>query len=184
MGFDTPGGGGGAPTDGPYLTSGSDPDLSNETVVTSPENVPDWTEDGNSPITFAGATSKQTFNLNQSADAIEIIVLSSGGNDTLELQVNGDTNANYDFISVGGTQTLGADGFGNVVRATSAPGARIGLSGRFDGRLGAWAVRGGASTGGFSQGRNTNVSSPISSISFTPENANSVDLTARVYGLD
>jgi len=114
MGFDTPNGGGGAPTDSPYLTSGADPDLSNETVVNSPENVPDWEEDPNSPFDISGSVSSQ-FSLADSYTAVKMIWTNGGTvNLTLSVEVNGDSGSNYTFIDLGGTQTTGAVAFSNV----------------------------------------------------------------------
>lgn len=117
MGFDTPSGGGGAPTDAPYLTESDDPDLSNETVINNPENVPNWTEDPNSPFEATGVNSA-TFSLSKSFEFWALYVKvdnNTTGGAEVDVRVNGDTGTNYNYVDHGGGQTTKDDRFANVM---------------------------------------------------------------------
>lgn len=180
MGFDTPGGG--APTDAPYLTSSSDPDLSNETVVNNPENVPTWTEDGNSPLSISGATSG-SITLASSYKAVKVIVVDTGqNNEAMGMRVNGDTGANYDYVALDGTLTTGASQFDGVVTTQETDGQVMQLAGDWGANFNAFFGQPSTNNSRALSGENANITSPLDSIELRGA-ASNVDVTARVYGL-
>jgi len=184
MGFDTPSGGGGAPTDGPYLTSGADPDLSNETVVSNPENAPEWTEDDNSPFTATSATSI-TASIADGADAYLVFLEATdvdGAGTNGDMQVDGRTSTDYRYVTKGGTQTTGDTSFPNipVMASNDATSVTIPLK-EFVSQIYA-GVRGtGATTGAIQEGVLSIFGTwPPSQVSFSRGVA--TDWSIRVYG--
>lgn len=186
MPFDTGGGGGGAPTDAQYLTGSADPDLTNETVVQNPENVPNWTEDGNSPQTATGVASN-TFTLNGTFDIVQCWVQvedQSGSTNVLDLRANGDANANYAFISNGDGSTSGATEVQTIgaIAGNDTDFERFTVSGRWanDWQGGKPLSRpSGSQAVGWNNG---SLTSPLDSLTIVGDGA--FDIAWVVYGLD
>jgi len=184
MGFDTPPSEG-APTDAPYLTSSSDPDLSNETVVGNPENVPDFTEDGNSPKSVSGQNSI-TYTLASSWDVVRIFVSftdNAGSPNTPDLTVNGDTGSNYtwwDADAAPNSQTSHVANVANILSNGTGRGVWI-MGGRWE-KSWTWSKDTGDefASGKAIRANNRNVSSPLDS--FTLDSGQSTDYTVEVYG--
>jgi hypothetical protein len=186
MGFDSGGGGGGgAPTDAPYLTSSSDPDLSNETVVTNPENTPAWEEDANSPVTASSANQAQI----SLSSAYDIILVQAFLDDQASSSNNADVtvdtvSSGYDYVVAGGTETSGASAWQNVV--PMGPGrqahASFILSGRFSGPTGIRTFLSAGKSGVLLTGLNTNPTSPLDSIVI--DRGAATDYRIRAYGVE
>jgi len=183
MGFDTPSGGGGAPTDAAYLTGSSDPNLSNETVVSNPENAPDWTEDGNSPFTASQAATLDA-TLADSPDVIlGYLETVGGGSVDPNMQVNNDANSNYRYITFDGSLTMADTAW------DFAPGTTVGTgTGRFSFTMAVDASNGvtyqplitTAGTSILSVGNNESQST-LDSIQVNSGD-NSTDFTMELYG--
>jgi len=76
------------------------------------ENVPDWTEDANSPFTLSNASSR-TMTLSGTFDLVRMIVtkVSSPGaiNESIELRLNGIIGTSYNVSDQSGGQAFNSD---------------------------------------------------------------------------
>jgi len=80
-------------------------------------NVPDWTEDSDSPQTATGADSI-TVSIGDPSDVNWCYVKASDNNssaDNADVQVNGDSGSNYKAVNQAGTTSNGNTSFPNVV---------------------------------------------------------------------
>jgi len=69
-------------------------------------NLPEWEEDGNSPLQVTGESSA-TYSLADTYDYI-LLIASPANNGFDQIQVAGDTGTNYDFVDNSDTVTTGA----------------------------------------------------------------------------
>lgn len=144
-----------------------------------------WSEDANSPLTIS-ASSSGTITLSGQYPVVKVIIesdTSSTAGNHMDLRVNGDTASNYDTRLSGSTTS--ADSFVKAVFETGfGSGTEIIMSGEWSTN---WScgVSGGTSGGDTSavHGSNTNVTSPLDSITFVDDAANNMSITASVYGL-
>lgn len=147
-------------------------------------------EDGNSPFTASGTSITTTFadTFDYWSVFLEADDPSDGAGQThVDLQANGDTAANYDYIDVSGTETTGQAQVDNVLRiATSAVAQRTKLD--VTGRWGArWAgtVQLGESRANLTHVfENASISSPLSSLTFISDAGATMDWRVRAFGID
>jgi len=140
-----------------------------------------WTEDANSPLFINGSTSG-TITLDGEYDAVQLIMTGGTGNtEVLDMQINGDTGANYDYLDNGDNTTSGATAWEGVSISARSVGQIITLSGRFGEMTMGTSVHAFAS-GRTVGGRNTNVNSPLESI--TIKSGSSFTSEFTVFGLD
>lgn len=147
------------------------------------KNEPGFQEDDNSPFTVTNSASKQ-FTLANDWDRIEFYPKKDDfGFDSL--QVNGDTNSNYEYVFDDGTETtstefdfgavwhdlskfvLTADHVAGQIHCTIHP-SQNSIS----------------NTGPMVYGQNTNESPPINTFTVFKQNGNTGSGTVRAFGLD
>lgn len=146
-------------------------------------NVPDWVEDGNSPAT-ASAANSVSITLASSYDEVMVFATAvdqSGTDADVNMQVNGDTGANYRFVDQGGTRTTGASSFAEVAQGAAnqktvvqavlsahAGGIKVGSLARDD------------ATSSLQGGSNVNVVPPVDSV--TLSTGASTDWVLEAFG--
>jgi hypothetical protein len=188
MGFDTPSGGGGAPTDAAYLTGSSNPDLSNETVINNPENIPDWEEDANSPDSATGV-SNFTYSIGSSFDQyLKFVEITAGGNRAkIEWRVDGDTTANYRELATGGSLSTGADSWqdiANDIESGAEQSYQFVYTPAFNGKIAITPVTTGPFSGlSVAAGLDGSQMPPSQWTVFEPS-GNTFDIKTEVYGRD
>lgn len=155
------------------------------------ENVPDWEEDGNSPVTVTNASSA-SITLAGTYDEVVIRVKMeppAGTFASVICQINGDTGTNYRQFNVDGTTNTGASKW-KITQADDA--APIVAGAWITGRWGNEAVirnpRGVLGNGSASMGHggdNSAVTSPLDSITVSDDGGNTMDaITLEVFGRD
>lgn len=156
--------------------------------TTGEPNVPDWTEDANSPQVDTGVTSS-TYSLSSTFDHVLILVqLENKTSNTVatDLRINGDAGNNYDARFVDGSSASGQDGIPSFIRVPggAAQTKTWTFPGRFSGRFQAGFSP--ASTNSFAAvaGVNANVSSPLTSVTLADAIGNNFDIRWQVYGID
>jgi len=165
--------------------SGDHADLSNVSSGqhhTPSKNAPSWTEDGNSPLKINNSSSG-TYTLKSQYKAVKLVVIDKGSRE-MDLRVNGDSSANYNYRAANATSVSGASQFGFAVTRESGIGQVMDLAGdwtnSFSAHFGSQTQFGGQSA---ISGVNTNVTPPLDSFTFIEPNSNSTNLTVRVFGL-
>lgn len=159
------------------------------TITTSPSGGV-WEEDANSPVTASGSSSLSG-TLSGEYDAVKLVpTLISGDNSNaqdLQLTVNGDTGANYGYVSVGGSTSTGQS---NLVVARGVPNSggvfgEMVLGGKFS--SGNFYFTGPVAGGGLINtaihGYNNNISSPLDSFTFQWSTGN-ITADIAVLGLN
>jgi len=141
-------------------------------------NIPDYTEDPNSPVDVT-AQDSVTFTPQQPAD--EILIKSSP---TVEgftaLRVNGDTGSNYDTVDSNDTNTNGRDQF-EFNKGRDRATLRIrGVSNQ----IGISQTLVTEARNYLENGSNANVSGPITQFTIRNRFGNPVDARFRVYTID
>lgn len=134
------------------------------------QNLPDWEEDVNSPISVTGDSSAD-ITLNGTYDQVMVVLHDIRGSvstsETLLVQINGDTGSNYHQRNQDGTDNIGRTDWSiahNVPDAVSVSGSVL-VSGRWTNGAGISNVAGGTEGGATLQsGRNPNVTAPLDSI--------------------
>lgn len=154
---------------------------SGASVTTNP-SVIDWKEDGNSPLSISSASSG-SITLASSWDAIMCIVTSTGGSGVIDMRANGDTGANYDYVDLGGTATSGASQWDRVMDIDKASGQTIHLAGKWPSRASIHTNYQGSTTSGMAAGGNSNVTSPLDSITLLHSAGSNFSVTMRVFGI-
>lgn len=149
-------------------------------------NVPDWTEDGNSPQTENGANNSK-YTISTKRDIYKVFVTASDqatSNNDLSMIVDGDTGSNYDQIDYDGTTTTNASDTGPLLSMQSGATQHIIVT-----MVGNWGVDWrlqnntyGRVAGAVFVSRNTNISSPLDS--FTVQRGASTDWEIEVFGRD
>jgi len=149
-------------------------------------NAPDWTQDGNSPLT-AQNTDSERYTLDGTFDRLSIFVdvtnqTSSATN--MDLRINRDAGNNYDYLTAGGTRTTGDTKIPKIdtLRASQSTNFRLHMTGRFS-----EALKGGvdyheASLSSVQGFRNDGITSPVDS--FTIKAGRDLKLAIDVYGFD
>lgn len=145
-----------------------------------------WTEDANSPLTVS-ASSSGTITLSGQYPTVKCIIESdtsaTAGRD-IDLQINGDTGANYATRLWSGSSS--ADLFVKAAFRTGfAAGTEIIMSGEWGTNWSCGFMGGGDAgiNGKAIAGSNTNVTSPLNSITLMDDAANNFSVTMSVYGL-
>lgn len=145
-----------------------------------------WTEDANSPLTVS-ASSTGTITLSGQYPTVKCIIESdtsaTAGSD-IDLQINGDTGANYATRLWSGNSS--ADSFVKAAFRTGfGAGTEIIMSGEWGTNWSCGFMGGGDAgiNGKAIAGSNTNVTSPLDSITLMDDAANNFSVTMSVYGL-
>jgi hypothetical protein len=142
-----------------------------------------WEEDGASPISLSGETSA-TVSLNGVYDAVSLICVGdSSANDFLDIRVNGDSSANYDFVFNDGATTTGASQVERVAEVGSCKGQVITMTGRWSGDWSCATNIQSSVEKRATGGRNESVVSPLDTITLSTRFGNSVDTTWMIFGL-
>lgn len=147
-----------------------------------------WQEDNNSPVSGTGSQS-YSITLSSSYDLV-LVHLSrfentSGSGQSMGIRVNGDTTSNYKFIDVSGTRTTAGSQW--VLRGSLTSGDELAGTLIFDGtyadaaKLSANISSPAAGADILNIGANTNVTSPLDSITFRGGTGTTA-IDARVYG--
>lgn len=202
----------GAPTDAQYVTLATDADLSAERTLNAgtllsltdngaggnatldsnaaAANVPDWSEDGNSPFTASGAGTLSG-SLSGTYDFVMLLVHDihgdSSNSEQLELTFNNDTTSNYFYTDTSGTRTSSAshwDMDGGVTPSNSAgTTGKLILSGRWTKRFYGGFTGGAIDNASLVRGLHTALTSPLDSFTLQWSSGN---ITGRVeaYGKD
>lgn len=150
-------------------------------ITTNPSAV-DFEEDGNSPFTATGQnsiTATLAESYNYLLAFVEIVDNSGTGNNP-DVQVNGDTGANYTYRDNSASQTSGASSWEAIAGMSDNSTVRLPFIFREGpGRVTMQAL---GLDGGtiFWAGKNGNVSPPINSI--TIKRGVSTDFTVELYG--
>jgi len=143
-----------------------------------------WSEDDNSPLIISSAQSG-TITLAGQYDTVlvKIVEGSSSLVGAFDLQINGDTGANYEYVTVGGTETTGA----SAIELAGDWGHSVGQVITMSGEWGAeWSCNTGVQRARSNRslaGNNSSVTSPLDSITIKDDGSKSGSLTARVYGV-
>lgn len=165
-------------------TSGEVPtsDGAGNLTMSTPSGSGQWTEDGNSPLSISSSSSG-SISLASSSEIVKVVVESAGnGSVDVDMRVNGDTGSNYSSRFWDGSTS--SDSFVKaVLQPRTAEGSVFYCSGQWSGQWGMGKVAGGpASVGQIAiGGSNNNISSPLNSVEFLDDAANSFSLTARFY---
>lgn len=152
----------------------------NNIKKTSTQSIADlsgiWTEDSNSPHNLSGDTSYK-LNIADNRDLIQIFIanvsISRSAQPDFNLRVNADTGGNYTYFKADGSTTSSASEFTITDRLDgNDSNGIINLSGRWENNIGVTSDVGMANGSGLSTGVNTNISSPLNSITLFNKNTN------------
>lgn len=151
-------------------------------MQSSGSNTPNWEEDANSPLSNTGSSS-YTYTISGTYDKVEIFFDTSQLSQTLgnELRVNGDSNANYEYLDNSDSQTTGSNqfdlgsGFGAIYKISLS---EYGAQG-----VGVNVEHVNFDTGALVYGANNDVSASLDSFTLLDSGSNNFDIEARVYGL-
>lgn len=143
-----------------------------------------WEEDDNSPLIINSETG-DSISLAKNYDIVKVLVVSSGAAVDVDMQVNGDTGSNYDFVLEDGTTGATGTEWPDILKADIAAGSTITLTGNNADAIGMQVE----SVNMFrssrtSHGTNLNVSTPLDSIRLFSADSSTFSLTAHVYGFD
>lgn len=149
---------------------------------------PNWTRDGTQS---ADATGSDQFTLSGTYDVVWLVA--KLGNNTgsgvrdYDMRVNGDSNANYDYVVAGGSRTTGDDRFSGIAKSDTGETQILDvlMAGRFGGH-GEQFYMNSRSMGGLSgvihSGENATITSPLDTITLLGDN--NFDVRWEVYGRD
>lgn len=151
-------------------------------------NVPNWVEDGNSPLNHSGS-SAAAYTLASSYDFVRVFVSNidgaSSSNFQLELTVDGDTGANYDYRSIDGSLSSNASSFpAAAARSGGETGAIMNLTGRWVGACGFASMPMEFSGAVAFTGRNDNIGSPLGSFTLTQASGGNWSADIEVFGVN
>lgn len=136
-----------------------------------------YEEDDNSPINVTN-TSSVTFSLADSADGVLIIPQDDLSASFNQLQVNGDTGANYDYVDTSDAETQGKNQWDipNLQRVS-----KLKLMGVRGNKINFGLSLTGSFTAETDRGENRNVTAPITQITLKDDGGVTRDAKARVY---
>lgn len=139
-------------------------------------------EDDNSPLEILGESSG-TITLADEYDAVKMIMTGtdSGPTELLDMQINGDTGSNYEYVDNGDNTTSGATSWEGVAISNRSVGQHITLSGSWGNAVTFGTSVHGQSGGRTIGGRNNSVPSPLNSI--TIKSSSSFDAKFSVIGI-
>jgi len=159
-------------------------DVDNSSVVTDSVSTDSlviggtlYEEDDNSPINVTN-TSSVTFSLADSADGVLIIPQDDLSASFNQLQVNGDTGANYDYVDTSDAETQGKNQWDipNLQRVS-----KLKLMGVRGNKINFGLSLTGSFTAETDRGENRNVTAPITQITLKDDGGVTRDAKARVY---
>jgi hypothetical protein len=151
-----------------------------------------WEEDGNSPFTGSGSGEYQ-FSLSDTYDMWMFIadVRNTSASGAVKVRVNGDVYNNYDYYELDGTKSTDVNAFVGLAGHSSGSDdikSIFYISGRWGNNCTATSI--GLGNDYFNgtmahSGRNTDVSSPLSSVSiYMGTGSDTFDITFRALGKD
>jgi len=138
-------------------------------------------EDDNSPLTISSAISG-SITLSDTYEVVYLIQTEGSGNaGVYEMQVNGDTGTNYDYELNDGTETSGASAIPAGVWSQCV-GNTFTLSGSWSG---GWSlgVRQQSIANVAVSAQNSNITSPLTSITIQDDGGENASATFRVLGV-
>jgi|AntRauMinimDraft_3_1070383.scaffolds.fasta_scaffold04076_2 hypothetical protein len=142
-----------------------------------------WTEDANSPGAVSGQET-YTVTLDGAYDLVllDVRVLADGSNGEVGLTLNGDSGANYDYTTYNGSTTTGASEIKLSSDQRRVEAASLLITGRWNDRAIATTQNGLASGVEAQVANNSNITSPLTSITIRLEFGQPAEIVA--YGRD
>lgn len=146
-----------------------------------------WKADGNSPVAVSGVSSYKYVVADEYDQYFITFEPEAGTNSiNLDMQINGLTGTDYNYVDYSGSKTSGDTVFSTV--AYTATGSRrtfaMMCSGRWSGNFNVGNLISDGGTNRFNVGDHTNSTGPLDSFTFLEQNGYSFDLVLNVYGRD